>query len=770
MTHYAWAVSVGLCPPGVPFFGLGHQKVVSFDVYFRVSSYAMLVCGALALAVAGGMSLPLSLTFVALLAATWKLEGTRWQLSERTALGLVLLSLPLFYLDWKLQGGFFSSGRAGGSMSALAHFILFLTIIKLWQRKADRDWLFLYLISFFEVLLAAGLSIGPNFLLSLGLYMFCALSTVVAFEVRRARRAVPAQETRFVQTTGVGRRTRSRQQRRTQTGAGTPRRLALVALCLLALIFTLALPIFFITPRAGANALARADGGLTNIIGFSDEVTIGEIGRLQRSNRVVMHVRVDTPQNAQPGALRWRGVALDEFDGRAWHRTLTKNETFAGGDERTLFQFDTTEALERLTTQTFFVEPMDTPVLFIAPRAIAMQGALPFVRRDAEGGLATRPHTQERITYRAYSDTNDPPLALLQVDNGQVPRAAMRYLQRPANLDPRIYELARRWILEAHAQTNYDAARVIEAHLRHDFGYTLDLKAGGADPLADFLFRVRAGHCEYFATAMTVMLRTLGVPARIVNGFQPGEYNDAADAYTVRQSDAHSWVEVYFPQNNAWVSFDPTPAAGHTGDTNNGGWLGGLRKYAEALELFWIQYVVAYDKQEQRSLASTVRSSLGAYRQTAGQAADELRAQLRAWWQQLPALGQAKGRAITINAPLLLVIVAGGGLLFILAQRLRRMRLKRGRTSNEGNTPGRSAIVFYERMNQALATRGLQRTPAQTPLEFAAATGVSEALLVTNAYNRVRFGAHDLSLAESEHVEAWLQRLEESKAGSIKQE
>ncbi len=742
----------------------GIKRVVSFEAYFRASSYTMLACGALALVVAGGMSWPLALTFAVLLAATWQLEGTRWQLAERTALILVLLTLPLFYFDWSTQGG---AGRAGVGMGALTHFILFLTIIKLWQRKADRDWLFLYLITFFEVLLAAGLSLGPNFLLSLGLYMFCALSTVVAFEVRRARRAAPAQETRFVRTVGGGRSPRVRQPRTMLNGTGTPRRLALVALCLLALIFTLALPIFFITPRTGANALARAAGGLTNIIGFSDEVTIGEIGRLQRSNRVVMHVRVDTPQTAQPHALRWRGVALDEFDGHAWHRTVVKSETFAGGDERTLFQFDTTEALERLTTQTFFLEPMDTPVLFIAPRAIALQGALPFVRRDAEGDLATRPHTQERITYRAYSDTNAPPLARLQLDNGQVRRDEQRYLQKPNNLDPRIYELARRWILEAHAQTNYDAARVLEWHLSHDFAYTLDLKAGGADPLADFLFRVRAGHCEYFATAMAVMLRTLGVPARIVNGFQAGEYNDAADAYTVRQSDAHSWVEVYFPQNNAWVSFDPTPEAGHTGDANAGGLLGGLRKYAEALELFWIQYVVAYDKQEQRSLASTVRSSLGAYRQTAGQVADELRARLRAWWQQMPAIGQAKGRASAVDATLLIVFVTVGGLLLILVQRIRSMKLKRGRTRGQGTTPAHSAIVFYERMNQALATRGLQRAPAQTPLEFATATGVSEALLVTHAYNRVRFGAHDLSPAETEHVEAWLQSLEESKDGIV---
>lgn len=740
----------------------GIKRIVSFDTYFRASSYATLACGALALVVAGGMGWLLALMFAVLLVVTWRLEGSKWQLSERVGLVLVLLALPLFYFDWKfLTGGVWGAERANAGINALTHFILFLSAIKLWQRKADRDWLFLYLIAFFEVMLAAGLSVGPHFLGSLGLFMFCALSTIVAFEIRRARRGMQVPETRFVRGAGGGLLARVGRRRKARPLTGEARRLALVAFCLLALIFTLALPIFFITPRSGSSALARADGGLTGMVGFSDEVTIGDIGRLQRSNQIVMRVRVDVPQSAQPQALRWRGVALDSFDGRTWRRTVQKSEYLAGNDERSLFQFDTTEALDRLTTQTFYLEPMDTPVLFIAPRPIAVQGALPFVRSDAERGLTTRAHPQERISYRAYSDTNDPPLALLRLDSGQVARAERRYLQLPDNLDPRIFRLAREWILRDHATTNYDAARVIESHLQHDFTYSLDLKAGGADPLADFLFRVRAGHCEYYSTAMAVMLRTVGVPARVVTGFQRGAYNDAADAYTVRQADAHSWVEVYFPQTDAWVSFDPTPEAGRPGGDEATGWLGPLRKYAEALELFWIQYVVAYDKQEQRSLASSIRSSLGIYRQTAGQVADELRAQLRAWWRALSG-GVDVGRQDdwTRFAPLLGLVFALSALAFLLYKGARRLRLWLGRTKLQATGDARSVIKFYERMSAALAARGLRRANDQTPLEFADATGVAEALLVTRAYNRVRFGAQALSPTEAERVEVWLKSLE----------
>src|SRR2546423_5090616 len=132
------------------------------------------------------------------------------------------------------------------------------------------------------------------------------------------------------------------------------------------------------------------------------------------------------------------------------------------------------------------------------------------------------------------------------------------YLQLPPGLDPRIQEFARE--ITRKATTPFDKAVAIENHLRSRFAYTLNLtgKPGG-DPLAHFLFQTRAGHCEYFASAMIIMLRTLGIPSREVNGFLRGEYNDLAGDYIVRASDAHSWVEVYFP-GTGWVAFDPTPA------------------------------------------------------------------------------------------------------------------------------------------------------------------------------------------------------------------
>ncbi|MFN2414327.1 MAG: DUF3488 and DUF4129 domain-containing transglutaminase family protein, partial [Pyrinomonadaceae bacterium] len=533
-------------------------------------------------------------------------------------------------------------------------------------------------------------------------------------------------------------------------------------------IFGLALPIFLITPRAAENTLSIPGGAASSgFVGFSDHVTLGDIGRLNESNQLVMRVRVEGSSRA---ALRWRGVALDRFDGRNWSQSETTS-VYSDSDGN-LFKLGTTEDITRLTTQTFFVEPVDTPVIFAAPRALALQGAFPYVRRDRDDGLASRPHTLERVTYTVHSDTHEPPPERLRAASTARPAGATAnlrrpldsYLQLPASLDTRVASLAVLVAQRAGARNAYDAARAVEAHLNRnayggDYRYSLEMRAGGADPLSDFLLNVRAGHCEYFATAMAVMLRTLGVPARIVNGFQPGEYNAAADAFVVRQADAHSWVEVYFAQEDAWVAFDPTPADGRPAGTSGTGLAGSLRRYADAFELFWIQHVVAYDRQGQRTLARTLSSQISSYRMAASESADGLGALFAAWTGGrgrglASVLGAVASPAVFVPASLLL---AGVGLLWLRRRGLARV----GRGAKGGGEAAAAAVVeFYARMSASLASRGLSRRPEQTPLEFAEAVGAPEVLSITNAYNRVRFGARDLTGAEAEEVERQLLTLE----------
>ncbi|MDX6694506.1 MAG: protein-glutamine gamma-glutamyltransferase [Blastocatellia bacterium] len=717
----------------------------------------MIACGALALVLSGGLSGLLGAVFVGVLLLAWRLESSRWQLSERVGLVVVLFSLPLFYLDWRfLAGAGVAQEKVG--VSALAHLILFLSSVKLLQIKADRDWVFLYLISFFEILLSAGLSISPMFLATLSLYLLCALSTIVAFEMRKARRSVEVTETRLL-VAPDSTLMRRLMRRGPRAQKAEVRRLPVVAGVMLFLIFVLALPLFFVTPRTGASALTRGDGGLSGFVGFSDRVELGAIGRLQQSNEVVMRVRVEEPQGGSGRNLRWRGVALDQFDGLRWQKSRAANLDIQPTGDKGFFQLGTTEGLHRLTTQTFFVEPIDTPVLFAAPRVVALQAALPYVRLDKEGALSTHPHTQDRLSYKVYSDTEEPDAEALRADAEAYPRG-FRYLLLPARLDPRIAELAREVTLRAKATNRYDAARAIEDYLQHEFGYTLDLKAGGPDPLADFLFNVREGHCEYFSTAMAVMLRTQGIASRVVNGFQRGEYNDTADVYTVTQRDAHSWVEVYFPESNSWVTFDPTPAAGRPVRESTG-LLAQARKYAEAVELLWMQYVVGYDKQEQRSLATSVRGHLGSLRRALAEKFESLKAALSELWSGAPGETGPQGPWMKIIA--LLIFVPFIVVPLWLTRRVWRLGFRRGLKLWRREREGRSVVEFYERLTKVLAARGLRRAPDQTPLEFAAATNLSEAMQITRAYNRVRYGEQQLSTGEAEEVDRWLREMESGK-------
>src|SRR5215510_6029900 len=217
---------------------------MNFLTYFRAFSYAMIAVAMLALVLAGGLSLGLAFVFVVVMIGSWLLENTKWQLPERIGLGIVLLSIPLFYIDWQYQKAIGEPVERLG-VNALAHLIVFLSAVKLVQVKKDRDWVFLYLISFFEVLLAAGLSFSPVFLLTLALYLLCALSAVIAFEIQKARRSIAYTETRLLvpPDSRVFKKSGRRSSRNTEAA-----RLPVVAVSLLVLIFVLALPLFLIAP------------------------------------------------------------------------------------------------------------------------------------------------------------------------------------------------------------------------------------------------------------------------------------------------------------------------------------------------------------------------------------------------------------------------------------------------------------------------------------------------------------------------------------------
>src|SRR5205085_11677801 len=191
------------------------------------------------------------------------------------------------------------------------------------------------------------------------------------------------------------------------------------------------------------------------------------------------------------------------------------------------------------------LEPIEADALFFAgtPETVDLRAAS--IYRTEGGGYRMGGPAPQVLRYDAYSVLEDPPERALAIQPAPVlPLAARNQLLQLPPLDRRIAELARSFT--ANALTDAERARAVERRLRVDYGYTLELPERRVrDPLANFLFMRKKGHCEYVASAMAVMLRSLGIPARLATGFQSWIYNSVSDLWLVRASDAHSWVDAW---------------------------------------------------------------------------------------------------------------------------------------------------------------------------------------------------------------------------------
>jgi len=357
----------------------------------------------------------------------------------------------------------------------------------------------------------------------------------------------------------------------------------------------------------------------------------------------------------------------------------------------------------------------------------------------------------EGLHYDVYSLLESRPEAASPIVPAPVlPLAAReRALQLPL-IDQRIPVLARTFT--AGAATDLERARAIESSLRTDYGYTLDLPDRDVvDPLAFFLFTRKKGYCEYFASSMAIMLRSIGIPSRLATGFQSGIYNPVSDQWLVRASDAHSWVEAWIP-GRGWTTFDPTPPdpsalSGPTLSTR-------LALYLDAAETFWQEWVVTYDIARQGLLAGRVEQ--GAHR--LGIRWFDAVLAVRSSWDRYTS-GGALPRPWVLAPPLVGILMWTVGRPLLRRFRIRRRvaRVRRGHASLG------DATLLYERMLHLLKRKGFQKPPWFTPAEFAASLPPIELAGTvrdfTLAYNALRFGRRSQATAR---LSALLDRLERS--------
>jgi transglutaminase-like putative cysteine protease len=528
-----------------------------------------------ALALTGRLDAPSIVLFtIGLIVSVYRtIRGLPEPLSPRMAFVVSCVYILFFFFDMLTLSGSF--------IPASIHLVLFLQIAKLYQEKTDRDYLYLIILSFLQILAASSLTIDISFVAMLFLFLVALVSTLMSFDMYRAQWNQAVDTQRVIAP------------------------LSGMSVWATVWIVLTGAALFLIIPRVGTGYFTRAATQSLLVTGFTDAVQLGQIGQVKLSSAVVMHVRPISGPTAP--VLKWRGIALDRFDGHNWYKTDRKRrliQPFADGE----YWIHPVVQQSDIAQYELLLEPLATNTLFGPYQVRQVSGHLQGVEYDNDGSVYVRFPAPRRTQYQVLSE-----IPQLKVGKTAEPTAegpippeiSARYLQLPRNIDPRIAELAR--TITSKGTSTSDKASIVEGYLKRNYKYTLNLTWDpGPQPVSTFLFEAKSGHCEYFASSMAILLRAAGIPTRLINGFQMGEYNPVGGDYIVRESDAHSWVEVYVP-GRGWTEFDPTPP-----DPNYREMSLALQisQYFDALELFWNSYVLVYDTGTQLQLFRSAQESV----------------------------------------------------------------------------------------------------------------------------------------------------------------
>jgi transglutaminase-like putative cysteine protease len=355
------------------------------------------------------------------------------------------------------------------------------------------------------------------------------------------------------------------------------------------LIPILAIPLTFLmfvilprTPYPLLNFLNRPDKART---GFTDQVRLGTVSDIQEDSTIVLRANME---RIDENDLYWRGIVLEYFDGKSWV-TMKKQpapRSFPG------------RLSGRGIRQTVYLEPYGNTYLFSLDRPMFVAGQN--IKRSQDLTYSSTGHIDTRLKYDAVSVLGD---SIWEDDIDEE-----KYLQIPKNLSPRIKKLANDMnVVDSKDKT----VQTIFNYLRSNtFTYSLKGLPDSKNPLEDFLFETKSGNCEFFASALAVMLRLNNIPARLVGGYRGGYYNDVGQYYLVPQKYAHAWVEAYV-KPKGWIRLDPTPAALDSFASLASG--SNLLKFSilmDTLNYYWYVLVINYNLEKQFSILLKLRSEL----------------------------------------------------------------------------------------------------------------------------------------------------------------
>jgi transglutaminase-like putative cysteine protease len=613
-----------------------------------------------------------------------------WRMGKRNWWVKVILALLCLYVGWQFLRGVVADPF---------HTSVPLTILLLWLQTlhsfdvpARRDLLFSLLTSVILMAVAAAFAIDMSFLLYLAAYAFVGVQALVHNAWQATQEAAQTAGGAPAVAVGPG--------RAPESAAPAPQRGILwTANHLLVMVSLVAAVVFVFTPRfeglrvtalpfsaqrmlldlfAGRimnPAYPQEGGGEGDLrwnprgyFGFSTTLDLRLRGRLDHT--LVMRVRA-THQ------LNWRGLVFDTYTGTGWTISDPQLAQIDGTTMPLAIVHRRDEILSfgarpTRVVQSFYIDVEQPNVVFAAPIAERLYVPAGRVYVDRYGSMRLPDTLKPGIVYSVISRVFVPDAQTLRQHNGEPPaHIAERYLALP-EIPYRVRALAEE--LVSGQPTVYDRVRAVNWHLWTSYRYDLNIppQRRRGDAVDYFLFDERRGYCEQFASAMTVMLRAVGIPARLVTGYLPGTLNPITGMLEVRNSDAHAWVEVFFA-GIGWVEFEPTPGFPDTAS------LGGpaVRRWV------W------------QDLAALVKARVAAWAEGSPRAA-----------QAIAAAGQAARTGLWV-----ILVLAVGALAASGARRVAGLRAS--------PAPLRPAMDdAYRQMCAMLARRGLRRLPVDTVSEF----------------------------------------------------
>lgn len=567
----------------------------------------------------------------------------------------------------------------------------------------------------------------------------------------------------------------------------------------LAVALPVAALVFFAVPRMGTDPWRGGPADQQRAVGFSQEVRLGEMGTIAENTEVVMRVKFVDPKSGKGIKLAntpmLRGTVVTKYEQGRWTH-------HGGGYESKREEPDKPPDNADYFVQEIALEPLDEPVVFSIYPVYCRREGQPVAYDVDREQLVRQPETLVRSQLNLQLETtgivDGKQVAITPAERRFDPRRDYR-LTLPHRFHDRerslttIADVAERALQDAGAADadTFTICKTLERYLQLDGGFTYSLtsppRTPGLDPVEDFVANNRTGNCEYFASALAMMLRSLKspIPARVVIGYQGGEWNSVGQFYQFRQLHTHSWVEAYLQReelvkyvpdvrhyrNGGWLRLDPTAVTLASQQRAASGVLNSVRQATEFAELVWIKYVVGMtSRRQQEALYRPIQDAFRSLMDPVTFVAS-VESSLREWVRIVG--NWLRGNWFSWRggvAAMVCCLVAAGvyGLFRLIARALRRARNWQRRAARSRGP----AVPFYDRLERMFAAIGIRRSAEQTQREFAMSVAghLAEspatrphAMLprhIADAFYSVRFGHATLSASQEQELMAGLAALE----------